>query len=155
MTTFDVSLVDVLVLGGTGDALRVLILRRGPHGRSPGSWEIVHGHVDPGETPVDAALRELKEETGLVPDRFYNLSRAEMFYLPKKQAMAIVPAFVAFVPAEAAVALSEEHDDLAWCWPDEARVRFAWPREARALDDALRLLAKGDAGPLEDALRIC
>src|SRR5437762_14258642 len=42
--------------------LEVLVLRRGPDGRSPGSWETVHGTVDPGETPVAAALRELQEE---------------------------------------------------------------------------------------------
>jgi len=39
-----------------------------PHGRNIGSWETVHGTIEPGETPVQASLRELREETGLVPE---------------------------------------------------------------------------------------
>ena len=31
---------------------------------APGAWQMPQGGIDPGETPRDAALRELKEETG-------------------------------------------------------------------------------------------
>ena len=32
------------------------------------AWQMPQGGIDPGETPRDAALRELGEETGLTPD---------------------------------------------------------------------------------------
>ena len=57
------SFVDTYALRGTGASLEVLALRRGPNGRNPGSWETVHGTIEPGETPVQASLRELREET--------------------------------------------------------------------------------------------
>ena len=37
--------------------------------------EIPAGKLDPGEDPVTGALRELKEETGAVPDTFLPLGR--------------------------------------------------------------------------------
>ena len=75
MTSVRVSLVDLYVLRGTGSALECLVLRRASGGRCPGSWETVHGHIEAGETPADAARRELEEETGLALERLYNLSR--------------------------------------------------------------------------------
>ncbi len=149
-----ISLVDVLVLRPADAGLQCLVLRRSGVGRSPGSWEMVHGHADPGESPRDAALRELEEETGLVPVRMYNLSRVESFYLHKSDAVMLVAMFAAFVE-RAEVMLSEEHDDFTWLPVEEARQRFSWPREVRCLDDALFLIGRGDAGALEDVLRVC
>ena len=101
-----------------------------------------------------AALRELAEETGLAPTRFYNLSRVESFYLHRVDQVALIPAFAAIVDFGAAVRLSEEHDAFRWLPTAEAMTTLAWPRERRALADLAILLGTGDAGPLEDVLRI-
>ena len=97
MTTVRVSYVDAYVLRDPGDRLEALVLRRSPHGRCPGSWETVHGHIDPGETPSEAALREVWEETGLVPERWYNISRVEHFYRHTADEVALIPVFAALV----------------------------------------------------------
>ena len=132
----------------------VLVLRRAPGLRSPGTWESVHGHILPDERPVDAALRELREETGFVPTRLYNLSRVEAFYLHRQDLVALIPAFCAVVPAGATVRLSEEHDGGEWLQPEEAARRFFMPREKPAQADAMQLFGGGDAGGAEDVLRI-
>jgi 8-oxo-dGTP pyrophosphatase MutT (NUDIX family) len=154
MPTARIAYVDVLVLRGAGPSVELLCLRRGPQGRSPGSWEAVHGHIDPGETPVATALREVWEEAGARPDRLYNLSRVESFYRHTTNEVVLVPVFAAFVPADAAVLLSSEHDGFDWLPPDQARKRMSWPRVRREIDDVMGLLGGGDAGPLEDMLRI-
>lgn len=148
-----ISLVDVLVLRGQGAGLECLALRRGPGGRCPGSWEIVHGHVEEGERPVAAAVRELSEETGCVPLRLYNLSRVEGFYLHRRDVVALVAVFVAFVD-RGPVRLGGEHDAHEWLSCEAAEARLAWPREVRALADAVRLFRDGTAGAVEDVLRV-
>ena len=155
MTDVRVSMVDLYVARPVGAGFEFLVLRRSDRGRSPGAWEVVHGHVEQGESPVDAARRELLEETGLTPAAMYNLSREESFYLRATDAVALIPAFVAFVPADAEPSLSGEHDTAEWLSVDFARSRLSWPRSRRALDDILILFADGDAGPLEDLLRLC
>jgi 8-oxo-dGTP pyrophosphatase MutT (NUDIX family) len=154
VTGVRVCFVDSYALRGAGDGLAVLVLRRGAHGRCPGSWETVHGTIEPGETPVQASLRELREETGFAPERLYNVSRTEAFYQHASDEMALIPVFAAFVAANSSPRLSREHDRAEWLAPAEAARRFAWPRERRALDDILSILGGGDAGLLEDVLRV-
>jgi len=149
-----VSFVDTYALRGAGPTLEVLALRRGPNGRNPGSWETVHGTIESGETPVQASLRELREETGLVPAKLYNLSRTEAFYQHKSDELALIPVFAAFVAPSATVKLSAEHDRAEWLSARDAAGRFAWPRERRAMDDILSIVGGGDAGLLEDVLRV-
>ena len=49
------------------DADRVLIVRRSEHERFlPKEWGVPCGKLNEGETPEDAAVRELREETGLI-----------------------------------------------------------------------------------------
>lgn len=46
---------------------RVLLLRRGEKGKfGPGLWDLPSGKSDPGEPVTATAVRELREETGLV-----------------------------------------------------------------------------------------
>ena len=154
MTAVRVAYVDVYVLRGCGDTLEILMLRRAPARIRGGSWEAVHGTIDPGETPVAAARREFQEETGCTALAWYNLSRVEQFYSHPGDEVVLIPAFVAIVAADAVVRLSGEHDAMPWLAPADARARCSWPRAARCLADAVRLFGAGSAGSLEGVLRL-
>lgn len=58
------------------DAGRILLVLRG-HAPSAGSWSVPGGRCEPGETPSQACVRELAEETGLVVEVVRFVGRVE------------------------------------------------------------------------------
>lgn len=155
MTTTAVKYVDVYVLRRAGPAWELLLLRRASGTRCTGAWEVVHGHLEADERPVAAAQRELLEESGLVAERIYNLSRVETFYRHTTDEVALIPVFVAMVGAGSEPRLSREHDAHRWVTLEVAARDLAWPRSARAVEDIARIFTGVDAGPLEDVLFVC
>jgi 8-oxo-dGTP pyrophosphatase MutT (NUDIX family) len=153
MTRIEVGVVDVYLVDPQTEKWRVLLLRRAPGARSPGSWETVHGNIETEEAPEDAALREVAEETGLTVQRLYNVM-VHSFYLPLKARVEVAVVFCAFVDSGAPVTLSAEHSEYAWLPIDDAGARFTWPRATQVLGEITKLLSTGDAGPAEDVLRV-
>lgn len=152
-TDLRVSVVDVFVLRGVASDLRVLVLRRGEGTRCSGAWEIVHGNIEDGESPEQAAVREVSEETGLRIQRLYNVI-CQPIYLHRRRAVEVAVVFAAFVEAPYPVSLGDEHDAAEWLRPEEAEKRLNWPRSRSALRDATDLLRQGHAGAVEDVLRV-
>ena len=152
MTGIAVSIVDVYVIRPTSP-WQVLVLQRAEGTRCPGAWEAVHGRIEPGERPEEAAVRELREETGLAPARLYNVT-CSAFYLHATGSVQVTVVFCAFVDPGTEVTLGVEHRAHEWLTPEEASARFAWPRERDALRDIAHLLRAGHAGPVEDVLRV-
>ena len=152
MTEARVASVDVYLLRRGPAGWETLLLQRAEGTRCTGAWEAVHGHIEEDETPPDAAVREVREETGLEIERLYNLN-VSPFYLHKPDVVMLAVAFVAF-PRAGKILLSPEHARYEWLPVDEASTRMAWPRSRSALADALALLGNGDAGPVEDVLRV-
>lgn len=106
--------VSVFVLRPEGDSHAVLLLRRSGQGTLEGTWCQVGGAVQPGEKAWQTALREIKEETGLVPRRLYSADVCEQFYDISQDRIEIVPVFVAFVDDGQEVRLNDEHTEYRW-----------------------------------------
>ncbi|MGK2961178.1 MAG: ATPase, T2SS/T4P/T4SS family [Gemmatimonadaceae bacterium] len=153
VTDIIAGVVDVYVIRPLPDGWKILALRRAPDTRCPGAWETIHGRLDRGERPEDGAVREVREETCLEISRLYNVT-VQPFYLHTFGAVQLAIVFAAFVSEPADVTLGPEHEAFEWLSPLDAGSRFIWPREREALSHITHLLAGGNAGPVEDVLRV-
>jgi dATP pyrophosphohydrolase len=135
---------EVMTFVRRGDEL--LVLHRSP--RFEAYWHVVAGALEEGETPRDAAIRELEEEVQLDADEtlvdlerryVYALadeSEAVRFRFDPSVAEIVVDCFVAEAPAGWEPTLNDEHDDYRWCSTDEAAELLYWP-EPRELARSL------------------
>jgi 8-oxo-dGTP pyrophosphatase MutT (NUDIX family) len=135
----EVRVIDVIVFRPVQRGWQVLVLRRASNVRCPGSWEMVHGKVNEGESLPNAARRELFEETGLKPERLLSVTM-HPFYLVPSDTVQLAAVFAAVVAPDAPVVRGDEHDKHGWVTVAAARRRFSWPHERRHLDDAYTLL---------------
>lgn len=144
------SMVSIVVLRGHRRATRMLLLRR--TGRyMHGAWTYVAGHLERGETGWQAALRELREETGLRPEALYSADACESFYDPRHDCVAVVPAFVARIGAGQTVRLNGEHDASAWLSRRAAQRRLPFPGQRLLVSQVWETFVHAEPPP---ALRI-
>ena len=91
---------------GTPDDLRFLLLDYGRH------WDFAKGHVHKGESDLEAAVRELREETGITRMTPVPHFQQEIVYFFRSGRHGLIRKTVVFFLAEVAttdVILSEEH----------------------------------------------
>ena len=116
---------------GAGGAEFLVVLR------SPeklGYWHLVAGGVEDGETPGDAALRELAEETGLQQPVAFEPIPLELGYERPDGSHVIVDSFAVQAPAGWEPVLDAEHVEHRWCSRMEAVELLAYPEPREAVE---------------------
>jgi 8-oxo-dGTP diphosphatase len=109
--------VDVVVLAATETSRSVLLIQRGnPPFR--GSWALPGGFVEEGEQVLEAAPRELAEETGL---QVGELRLLGVYDTPGRdpRGWTVSVVYLARVPSETAVAGADDAADARWFVADE------------------------------------
>ncbi len=92
----------------------VLLGKRAPHRKqAPDRWDVIGGHVEPGETLEHALIREVREEIGVTPTQFaklVTLTHGPAGTNATAHHVYVVRAWTGGDP----VMLGEEHTDLQW-----------------------------------------
>jgi 8-oxo-dGTP pyrophosphatase MutT (NUDIX family) len=145
--------IEVHVFRRVSRRVEFLALRRSADRRRlPGVWQPVTGKIRPRERALDAALREVFEETGLEPKRWWVLENPLVYFDAAEDAIELLPLFAAEVPARARVVLSREHDAFRFLSGPEAGRRYVWAAQRRALDACRREVLRGGARPIAAAV---
>ena len=127
------DLVEVHLFRIENNELQFLLLKRSAHKIYPGLWQMVSGHIEEGETAVQTALRELKEETGLKPFRLWVAPNVNSFYSPDDDSITIIPVFSAQVEDDK-IQISDEHSEFKWVNPEEAKTFLAWEGQRKSVE---------------------
>ncbi|HTO94702.1 MAG TPA: NUDIX pyrophosphatase [Bacteroidota bacterium] len=135
MARRDARFIEVCPFRIRADRGEYLLLRRAA-GESvyPGLWQFVTGRVERGETAQAAALREIREETGASPERFWVVPAVSAFYDASADRVRSVVLFAAELESALTVRLSAEHDAYEWLQGAEARRRLVWPGQRSCLE---------------------
>jgi 8-oxo-dGTP pyrophosphatase MutT (NUDIX family) len=111
-------------------------------------WQLPKGLVGRGESPEEAALREVGEETGLACEVVAELERVEYWYFSKGGARRVrFHKFVHFYLMRYVSGDVSGHDDevneARWVGVEDAEGMLAFKGEKRALAEARERLASG------------
>ena len=114
----------------------------------PERWQLPKGLVGRGESPEEAALREVGEETGLACEVVAELERVEYWYFSKGGARRVrFHKFVHFYLMRYVSGDVSGHDDevneARWVGVEDAEGMLAFKGEKRALAEARERLASG------------
>lgn len=128
------NLIEAHIFRIKNGELEFLLLKRSPEQYYPNLWQMVTGKIKENETAYQSALREIKEETGLTPEKFWVAPTVNSFYSPDKDYICLLPVFATRVNDECEIILSKEHTEFKWVNPEEAKQLLAWDGQRKSVD---------------------
>lgn len=101
---------------------KILLLQRADGKKEPATWGVPAGKLEKSETPVQAALRELFEETGISHILSEDITFFGTLYIAKPEVDYAYHMFKIMLHEMPVVSISlQEHQDYAWATHDEMK----------------------------------
>ena len=132
MTKMKVRVIDAYVYRKTLEGIEFLILKRAKTKIYEHLWQGVAGKIEDREKAWEAAIRELREETGLTPLKVFIADHVSSFYEKYNDRLNFVPVFGIEVDSQE-VTLSTEHCNFKWVELDVALSHLVWNGQKRGI----------------------
>ena len=138
-----VRVIDAYVFRRTEEGLRFLLLKRAQNKKYEHFWQGVAGKIEKDETAWEAAVRELKEETGFAPLHMFVADHVSRFYETYGDRVNLVPVFGIEVE-DVTVTLSKEHCKFRWVDFDTAHRTLVWSGQKDGISAVFNMLNSDD-----------
>ena len=138
-----VRVIDAYVYRYAKTKLKFLTLKRSKTKIYEHLWQGVAGKIEDGETASEAAIRELKEETGFTPHKMFVADHVSSCYESYFDRINLVPVFGIEVRNENVI-LSEEHCTYEWLEFEKAYSRLTWNGQKKGLKVIYEMLNSDD-----------
>jgi dATP pyrophosphohydrolase len=146
------TIVELCVFKRTVDQPLFLVLQRAESERLyPGMWQIITGRIRRSEKAAKAALRELREETGLTPERLWIAPLVSSFFSLAGDRVELCPLFAVEVGRAAEPLLSKEHQQYEWATFERTKSLLVWPGHHESVRLVMDYIVNGsEAGRLTE-----
>ena len=138
-----IRVIDAYVFSRKNKEIRFLLLKRAKTKIYEHLWQGVAGKIESGETSWEAAIRELKEETGFEPVRMFVADHVSNFYEAHGDRVNLVPVFGIEVENEEVI-LSDEHCEFQWVDFDTAYQTLIWVGQKDGIAAVFNMLNSDD-----------
>ena len=138
-----VRVIDAYVFNRKSKEIRFLLLKRAKTKIYEHLWQGVAGKIEAGETSWEAAIRELKEETGFEPVRMFVADHVSKFYEAHGDWVNMVPVFGIEVEDEEVI-LSDEHCEFKWVDFNTAHQTLIWSGQKDGIAAVFNMLNSDD-----------
>ncbi|MCL6494651.1 MAG: NUDIX pyrophosphatase [Ignavibacterium sp.] len=128
------NLIEAHIFRERNGNLEFLLLKRASYQYYPNLWQMVSGKIKEGEKAYQTALREIKEETNLIPEKLWIAPNINSFYSPDDECISLIPVFAAKVNHNSEVVISIEHSEYKWVNKEEAKNLLAWEGQRKSVD---------------------
>ena len=128
------NLIETHIFRETDNGIEFLLLKRAENQIYPSVWQMVSGKIKVNEKAFETSLRELKEETNLVPLKLWVTPKVNSFYSSQTDSICLIPVFAVLVKKDSNIIISDEHSEYKWVTPAEAKKLLAWDGQRKAVD---------------------
>lgn len=138
-----VRVIDAYVFRRTKNGIKFLLLKRSKTKIYEHLWQGVAGKIEKNELAIEAATRELMEETGFTPFKIFVADHVSKFYEANGDRINLVPVFGIEVQ-DSNVVISEEHCDFKWVEFDIACKTLVWKGQKEGISAVYDMLKSND-----------